>query len=318
MEAIEKQAVLGDHILRLTWPDQQSKSFGVRINFEEKSQQPQEVKYTVRVTRLKPAANGDALFQIERTSEVYINETLPDLIADRLAYMAGKVFYPLVISVDKNGGFSNVANHEQILKRWEKTKANILDNFEGELVEHYVSRMEKQVAVRERVQMALLYNDWFLQTFFKPIYKPYEPNYSSESLFMFPLLKESGSSGYTTRESLNPSFNDFGAIELLHDGKIMPDEGDVIDALMPSGQYNGYYTLHPNNRQVIAIVADFSYDDQQVADVKVKIFRIPENGEAFDHDFMPGKAASTSNPQSGLVIVDGEPERSFWDRLFNL
>lgn len=318
MEAIDKKVFLGDHnILRLTWPVQHAINYGVRINFEEGNQQ-NEVKYTARVTRLNPAPTGEPLFQIERTSEVFINETLPDLVTDRLAYTAGKVFYPLIISVDNNGGFASIFNHQQILTRWEKTKTDILDNFEGQLVEDYVASMEKQLAVRERIQMALLYNDWFLQTFFKPIYKTYGTNYSAESTYRFPLLKGRMIDGYLTRESLTPHVNDFGAIELLHDGIIALDAGDVIDVLMPSGSYNGYYALHPQLKHIISVVSDFAYDDKATADVKVKIFLIPDNGQDFDHDFMPGKTDVSHTQQSGLVIIDHEPKKGFWDRILNI
>jgi hypothetical protein len=316
METVNKKVVFADNnILRLQWPVQQSLSYGVRVNFEEEAAK-NEVKYQVRVTRLKPAATGEALFQIERTSDVFINEQLPDLVADRLAYTAGKVFYPLVISVDGNGGFESVYNHQQILKRWEATKANIMANFDGELVEQYVARMEKQLASRAQVQMALFHNDWFLQTFFKPIYKTYGPGHTSQSTYRFPVLKSLLVDGYTTQEKLNPYFTDFGAVELVHEGAIIPATDDAIDIPVGSGSYEGYYILHPGFKHIVFIISDFEYQDEKKTNVKVKIFMIPQNGQAFDHDFILNGKDAAYPQQPGLVIVDGPDKGSFWDRLF--
>ena len=94
----------GKNALRLEWPSELSLKYGVLITFNDGEEEADEVKYEVSVTRLRPGTEGQALFQIDRISGVFINGTLPDLIADRLAAAAGKVFYPLIIAVDQNRG----------------------------------------------------------------------------------------------------------------------------------------------------------------------------------------------------------------------
>jgi hypothetical protein len=314
METVNSKIYVdGSNTLRLKWPVGKSINYGVRIVFDEEGAQ-NEVKYETRVTRLKPSATGEALFQIERISDVFVNETLPDLIADKLAHAAGKVFYPLIISVDKNGGFEGIANHQQILKRWEGAKANIMDNFEGRIIEDYVARMEKQLALRENVQTALLQNDWFLQTFFKPIYKTYGLVNGGIS-YKFPVLKSLMSDGYFTRENLQQQENDFGALQLIHEGYLPPD---AEDPTAPTGSYEGFYVLHPQNKHIISIVSDLTYREQTTINIKVKIFMTPENGHPFDHDFAQDKTGAAYADGEGLVVIDGAPRKSFWDRILNI
>ena len=82
---------LNQNALRLEWPPELSVKYGVLITFVDAEEQ-NEVKYEVEVTRLKPGIEGQPLFLINRISDVFINETLPDLVADRLADAADKVF----------------------------------------------------------------------------------------------------------------------------------------------------------------------------------------------------------------------------------
>jgi hypothetical protein len=307
----------GLNALRLEWPAELSVKYGVLITFNEGEEDSNEVKYEVQVTRLKPGIEGQALFQIERISDVFVNEILPDLIADRLAYAAGKVFYPLVITVDQNGGFQVIYNHQEILKRWPSVKNKILSEFEGVFVEDYLDKMEKRLADVGIVELALLNNDWFIQTFFKPIYKQYGQNYISESLYKFPIAKEFKADGYLTKEKLSEKTNNFGAIELLHQGTILPIT-DVLDMQNNiTGNYEGYYLLHPKVKRILSIVSNFSYEEYDRATVNVKIFAIPKDEQEFDSNFTLDTNI-TEVPVTEMVIMDGPPQKSFLKRLLNI
>lgn len=304
----------GINALRLEWPAELCIKYGVLITFNEAEGKKNEVKYQVQITRLQPGAAGQALFQIERIGDVFINETLPDLVADRLAYAAGKVFYPLVIAVDQNGGFESVYNHPEILKRWPTVKNKISDNFEGSLVEGYLDRMEHLLANPDSVQLAFLNNDWFIHTFFKPIYKEYGAERTTESMYRFPITRDFKIEGYLTQEQLSAETNDFGGIELLHEGPILPMEEELPMGSRITGDYKGYYLLHPKFKRIIAIGSGFTYQEQQKKNVQVKIALIPKDGNEFDHDFILDTNV-TGLPVSEMVILDGPSGKGFWDRL---
>ncbi|MFW0714708.1 hypothetical protein [Pedobacter sp. N23S346] len=300
--------------LRLEWPAEQSVNYGVVINFDEE-QENNEVKYQLRLTRLKPVDENQALFQIERISDVFINETLPDFIADRLAYAAGKVFYPLVVSVDHNGGFESIYNHKEILSRWPTVKNKILDNFEGDLVEDYLLKMEQQLSSQEKIQIAFLNHDWFLHTFFRPIYKEYGRNHSVENIYKFPIVRDFKIEGYQTIEKLSAETNDFGGIELLHEGTILP-VNDEYFAYKVAGSYEGYYLLHPKNKRIVSLFSSVTYKEAVKTSVKVKISIIPNGDQEFDHDFILDTNVDRL-PVSDMVILDGSSRKGFWERLFN-
>lgn len=306
----------GINALRLDWPAEVSVKYGVLITFNEGTEEANEVKYEVQVSRLKPGLEGQPLFQIDRISDVFVNEILPDLIADRLAYAAGKVFYPLVITVDQNGGFQTVYNHKEILKRWQSVKAKILGDYEGDLVETYIRRMEKQLASLDNIQLAFL-NDWFIQTFFKPIYKEYGQNRTTESVYKFPIAKGFNVEGYITAEKLSGETNSFGAVELLHDGTIKPLEDDLFIANRATGDYEGYYILHPKYKRILSVASDFKHGAPEKSKVKVRITVIPQSGQEFDYDFQLDTNVK-GLPVTGMVVIDGqETRKGFWDRLLN-
>ncbi|WP_406824869.1 hypothetical protein [Pedobacter sp. KACC 23697] len=307
----------GVNALRLEWPADLSAHYGVLITFNEGEGNANEVKYEVRVTRLKPGKTGQPLFQIDRISDVFINEIPPDLIADKLAYELGKVFYPLVITVNQNGGFQSIYNHEEILKRWQSVKKNVLDNFEGQLVEDYVCRMEKQLSNPDQITLAFVNNDWFIHTFFKPVYKEYGPHHATESLYKFPIARNFDVEGYLTQEEISSETNHFGAIELVHNGIIKPLEDELFITYRHTGDYVGNYFLHPKNRRILSVVSDFSYRAQEESKVKIRITVIPENGFEFDHDFELDTNVK-GLPVTEMVIIDGQsPRKGFWDRLLN-
>jgi len=305
----------GINALRLEWPAELCIKYGVVLTFNSAEGKSNEVKYVLQITRLKPGPAGQALFQIERIGDVFVNEILPDLVADRLAYAAGQVFYPLVIAVDQNGGFESIYNHQEILKRWPGIKDNILNNFEGSVVEDYIGRMEQQLANADCIQLAFLNNDWFIQTFFKPIYKEYGPDQVAESTYKFPIARDFKTEGYLTREKLSAETNDFGGIELLHEGPIlaMEEEELYLDSQI-TGDYKGVYLLHPKFKRIISVVSDFTYQELQKKSVQVKIVLIPEEGNDFDHDFILDTNV-TGLPVSEMVILDGQSGKGFWDRL---
>lgn len=300
--------------LRLEWPAEQSVNYSVVINFDEE-QENNEVKYQLRLTRLKPVVEGQALFQIERISDVFINETLPDFIADRLAYAAGKVFYPLVIAVDHNGGFESIYNHKEILNRWPSVRNKILNDFEGGLVEDYLLKMEQQLSSQDNIQIAFLNNDWFLHTFFRPIYKEYGRNHSIENVYKFPIARDFKIEGYQTIEKLSAETNDFGGIELLHDGKILPLDDEYIEH-KAEGNYEGYYLLHPKSKRIVSLFSSVTFKEVVKTSVSVKISIIPDGNEEFDHDFILDTNIDHL-PVSDMVILDGSSRKGFWERLFN-
>lgn len=303
----------GVNTLRLEWQVGHAIEYGVSVGFENESNF-NEIKYTVRITRLAPGEQGEPLFQLERIGDIFINDYLPDLVADRLAYAAGKVFYPLVLVLDGNGGFVSVYNHQSILNRWEGVKQQIETEFEGEMVENYLAGMGNLLKSAEHTQIAFLSNDWFINTFFKPLYKKYNIDQHIENLYRFPLPQDFRIEGYLINERLNGETNDFGGIELNHRGELLPIAEDFLD-FNPKGNYACTYLLHPKYKHIVSATADLEYHNEQESNVRVRISIIPPKGLAFDHDFQVHNRENQL-PISDMKIIDGPSRSGFWQNLF--
>lgn len=308
----EDSRELVDENLRLKWPIGKSLEYGVRLDIDTDGEK-NEIKYHIHISRIEPQGDAPFTFEIDR-SELYINEIPPDLVADKLSYAIGKVFYPLKVSVDSSGGLETICNHDEILSRWQTVKAKVLEDFEGELVDNYLDRMDVLLASIDQVNTSLFLNDWFLNVFFKPIYKRYSSTMLSEEdlLMRFPII-QSFRWSYSVFESLQPNYNDFGAIEIDHHGEV--DVDLEFDEEPCKGMYKGKYVLHPNNHTIVAVLSSFSFDQQVKNSVEVKLFLIPEEGKSFDYDFQEQKNISFMS-QDEIKVIDEDKKTSIWDRLF--
>jgi hypothetical protein len=97
------------------------RKYGVLI-FIEKDGIENSIKYELEIKYLKRIEKTHYLLWIDRVSEVFINDQLPDLLVDQLCYETGKIFYPLQIEIDAQGTFLSVYNMEEIQDRWKKKK----------------------------------------------------------------------------------------------------------------------------------------------------------------------------------------------------
>ena len=64
------------------------------------------------------------IFEIDRTSKIYINEEEANDIADLLAYETSKVLFPMHLMIDEDGNWEEVAKYNKYPERW-KTVKNI-------------------------------------------------------------------------------------------------------------------------------------------------------------------------------------------------
>jgi len=288
--------------LKLSWPLGKPIPYGVRIVLGS-GDHPTEIKYEVEVSFIQHIDENN-LFRIDK-KQVYINETLPDLVADQLAYEVGTVFYPLVVALDHEGAFVGIANQTEIRERWPKHKLGILDYFEGDVVEEYLRIFEDKLYNDSDINMAFL-NDWFIASFFATLYKDYGHSYLVNSYFRFPNVTSFAVDGYSVNQQLEGNYNHFGAITLVHQG-IAHEEDPISGETNAVGTYSACYTLHPRFRHIISLIANYQYRGTQ--DTKVYIHLIPPEGLDVDYDFMD---KDRSEPLS-----EKKTGRSFLQKLFD-
>lgn len=104
-------------------PERSFSKYGVIVNIETGNSK-NELKYETSVRWLKNE-NNLHFFEIDRTSNLYLNEEEINEIADTLAYKTSKVLYPLQISVDEHGKFRQVENLSVFKERWTTVKEEV-------------------------------------------------------------------------------------------------------------------------------------------------------------------------------------------------
>lgn len=280
------------------------KNYGFTILFEDNGQ-ANEIKYELSVTSLGFNEYSRCEFEIDRTSPVYINEVEPDLVADQLAYLAGKVFYPLRVETDTTGAFLSVTNTDEIRKRWSACRAEIEARFEGNHTSRYIRVMEDRLRNDDFIQLTFK-SDWFICVYFQAIYKNYHPA-NAETIYMRFPNQEAWTDGYETKQTLLQGTNHFGAVELHHEGNLVADEMNL-----ESGKYHAKYILDPVSHIIRIIVAEWTQVGKADKKITFKLFSTDENN--------PVKESRKQTEMTNLVFLDGSDSEAkrpgFWEKWF--
>ncbi|MEO8239223.1 MAG: peptidoglycan-binding protein LysM [Flavobacterium sp.] len=219
------------------------------------------IKEEIGVKWLATDKNGYSFFEIKKLSKVYINDYEADLIADQLAEKIGHVFYPLTVIVNKKGKWIDIHNYDQIQERWEKIKTEILQEYEGELIEECLAIYDLQIANKSAIINALS-SDWFIRAFFNGINIEYKEDLVFENQVNFPISRKTSYVKFQVEQKIEPYLDAYNLITVTQKG-ILADtrtkedfEGDAdfpYDTLLnenpekAEGTYRAVYYLNPAN-----------------------------------------------------------------------
>ncbi|WP_160136558.1 hypothetical protein [Chryseobacterium sp. c4a] len=206
-------------------PEHSFCKYGVTINFET-GEHKNELKYNASVRWLK-YENKQHFFEINRTSNLYLNQEEVNEIADMLAYKTSKVLYPLQVSVDERGKFNQVENVSCFKERWESVKEEVYQEFEGEIVDEYCLRIEKIIEEGDAVDLYLK-NDYFLRTLFLGIYQSFGENYQLELEENFPVVSNPIEPNYKIHIETDPIKDEYDLINIAGKGRLY-DERSISD-----------------------------------------------------------------------------------------
>jgi len=303
----------------LNWRIGLTLNYGVRLTFGREGNET-ELKYTCSVRRLNNGSEGNFVFALDRTSDVYINEIVPDLIADKLAFEAGKVFYPLHLSVAPSGELHGVANAETIRQRWPDVKEGLRNYFYGEFFEEYLQKMDNLLLEEHNIFSALSRTDWLLNVFFQPFYQQ-SANGSKDRLQFFPNLP-TRAMGYQVVEKIMPELNHFGAIELMQHGLLELNDDFGVDG---TGSSEALYIFHPQTCALLGVDGNWDASVEGArGTVGMKIFYLAQDGEDFVHDYTVTKDrhdnidTTSSKNQDTANLSDANDQKDVWAKLFNL
>lgn len=196
-------------------PKQIDESYKVKYTYEV-GEETDVTEMKISVRWLATDKNKYHLFEINRAPDIYINGKIPDTLMDGLAAKTAEVLYPLKIVVDEFGKWIDVHNHGEIESRWEMIKSEILDYYEGEVVEKYIEHVESTLENSERL-LSSLRSDYFLRAFFNGIHVGYTADYKFDKDLSFPLQKET-ESVFRAQHKMAPNLDDAGYIRIEQKG----------------------------------------------------------------------------------------------------
>ncbi|AZA77534.1 hypothetical protein EG347_08415 [Chryseobacterium sp. G0186] len=206
-------------------PENSFSKYGVVINLET-GDHKNELKYETSVRWLKKESNLH-FFEIDRTSNLYLNEEEINEIADTLAYKTSKVLYPLQVSVDENGKFYAVENLSVFKERWSTIKAEVDKEFEGEVVEQYCKKIEDIIEEPDAISLYLK-NDYFIRTLFFGIYQSFGQQYQIEGEESFPVINNAMEPEYKILLEVDPLKDEYDLVNITGEGKLN-DERTISD-----------------------------------------------------------------------------------------
>ena len=262
--------------------------YGVMITLEN-GEEKNELKYETSVKWLQK--NGDShIFEINRTSKIYINEEEANDIADVLAYETSKVLFPLYLMVDKDGNWEEVAKYNKYPERWKAIKSNLQKQFEGEIVEKYLLKIEKVLEVPEQINFYML-GDFFLRTLFLGYCFNYGKDFSAEKHITFPIVENGIEPRYKIQAKTDSYLDEYNLITIQMDG-ILDDERSQADFINGNpfaiheknketesfGAFSAQGFLNPNSFVPEAVHLECSIDLEETKKVCVVIANLSETG----------------------------------------
>lgn len=145
-------------------PSVVSRTYGVMFKYDEELS----IHYEITLSKVEAVGDGNFHFTLNKR-QVYINNKAPELIADKLAEDLGKVIYPLILEIDKEGYIHSVFNADEIKSRWREERTTIERYYQGRIAKEALESMEIMVSDPARLS-AGIQNDWFMALFFSGIY----------------------------------------------------------------------------------------------------------------------------------------------------
>ncbi|WP_123905777.1 hypothetical protein [Chryseobacterium sp. ERMR1:04] len=199
--------------------------YGVVITIENGTHK-NELKYETSVRWLK-TENRLHFFEIDRTSNLYLNEEEVNEIADLLAYKTSKVLYPLQVSVDETGKFNDIENTSVFKERWAKVKEEVYKEYDGETVDEYCSKIEKILNEPDTLSL-LLKNDYFIRTLFFGVYQSFGQIFKIEGIESFPIVSNVVEPNYQIEFEVDPVKDEYNLINIEGHGTLH-DERSIYD-----------------------------------------------------------------------------------------
>lgn len=259
-----------------------------------------EIRYKILVRYIQQEKENTSLYLIHRISGVYINDDLPTLCMDELAYETGQVFYPMVVEVDEKAQWVALRNYQQIKKNWFNTvRPSVGLRFAGDIGLKYLARMDKVMESKDRME-EILKKDLFFRFYFGTFYHSYSQQFETDRVLEF----HAGNSSpvlFKVKCRLNRNLTDKGYKEITQTGAgITCDVSEEQDKFTEVGQtfYSARILLEAKTNCVREAEAEWITEDTRR---KTKLILYPLRWQCKDEfDIKIDKVNNNKSLLSGL------------------
>ncbi len=186
-------------------------TYGVVIKRKLTGKVPLQFHYKIKIKYLKRAQQGLHELELHR-EQVYINDKMPERLAEILADDCGSVMYPINVLVSKTGRIVNISNAKEIKRRWGSKKLEIDNYYKSSIVKTLLSKMDEAYANKISILKALKTN-LFVNLFFTNIYRAYD-DFKSKYKVVMPISPFGRKYVYNVVNELEPFLTDTEKVKL--------------------------------------------------------------------------------------------------------
>jgi hypothetical protein len=224
IENVPKVTFIADSILQFQ-PKKIDDRFGVMHTITE-GDEINTIKFEISIKFVKTIEKFP-IFEVNRLSEVFVNDEEVNTTADQLAAKCSEILYPLHVVTNDTGQWIGVNNFKDIQERWQKLKIDLEEEYQGEWFQDYVSQMDDSMQDEESLTHTLK-GDWMLFTYFNAVFLDYTKAFELKRELHFPFIKNAPPVKFSVNQSITKYLNEYNTGEITFEGHIT-DERSTID-----------------------------------------------------------------------------------------
>ncbi|MHA7059427.1 hypothetical protein ACWGOQ_0019525 [Aquimarina sp. M1] len=186
-------------------PESFSAQYGCMIIFEE-DDVINELRYKLNVTFLEQQEFTSTLL-VDREPDYFINDKIPNNLNEIIPFEVSSFIYPLVIETNYQGNISGINNFNEIKIRWKKLKNTLNHKYDTNILAKHIKQTENYLQSIQSFEKKM-FQDWFLNLYFAPIYVSYSDDLYTIKQLEYPLVKDISAINYQVKQKIIESSKD--------------------------------------------------------------------------------------------------------------
>ena len=314
MSDLKKVFLEKDTTLDFT-PFKETRAYGYTCQVFENNKLVHTITYEIAVDSSHSYAQDGFIFEVDRKT-VYLDNASAASQTEQIADLCSQALYPLKLKVSDENLLLEILNHADIKQRWKKIKDNLSLYYKGKIISALLQKTEK-LLYNKTVLTTSLYETWFFDLYFRPIYTTYQHNESLDYFWKSPVLgnkhirygvEQSLEENYTATDKtvikLKGSAVDKRSIQEILQHRTFPKNTLAGVKVKPvHSEMNVEYQLYSEDNSIFSIVAEYqiTLQEEKQKTVKIELYHLPESAT-----FRPAKTEKAVPVTPTSIPVEDE------------